>query len=197
MALFNKHKKLSLDEILEGINNLSDEEKAKVKTKMEDLYKAEDEREIDKIEKDKAEDSETKDEKSEEVNEESEEIGKDVDEVEEEVETSESKEAEATEETKETEDEAVPEVIETEENEVVDANEIEENNKHEVINLLTSRIAELEKFVASVQPLLDRMNEYTTKQAKQFGYEGEIPGAKKDFRDMSTEELSKHLRSEI
>lgn len=194
MALFNKHKKLSLDEILEGINNLSDEEKAKVKTKMEDLYKAEDEREIDKIEKDKAEDSETKDEKSEEVNEESEEIGKDVNEVEEEVETSESEETDKAE---ETEDEAVPEVIETEENEVVDANEVEENNEHEVINLLTSRVIELEKFVESVQPLLDRMNEYTTKQAKQFGYEGEIPGAKKDFRDMSTEELSKHLRSEI
>lgn len=195
MALFSKHKKLSLDEILEGINNLSDEEKAKVKTKMEDLYKAEDEREIDKIEKDKAEDSETKDEKSEEVNEESEEIGKDVDEVEEEVESDEA--SEETDKTEETEEEAVPEVIETEENEVVDANEVEENNEHEVINLLASRVAELEKFVASVQPLLDRMNEYTTKQAKQFGYEGEIPGAKKDFRDMSTEELSKHLRSEI
>ena len=195
MALFGKSKKLSLDEILEGINNLSEEDKAKVKTKMEDLYKAEDEREIDKIEKDKAEDSETKDEKSEEVNEESEEIGKDVDEVKEEVESDEA--SEETDKTEETEDEAIPENIETEENEVVDANEVEEENEHETINLLTSRVAELEKFVAQVQPLLDRMTEYTSKQAKQFGYEGEIPGAKKDFRDMSTEELSKHLRSEI
>lgn len=78
-------KKVTLDEILKGIDDLPDEEKAKIKAKMDDLYKAEDEREIDKIEEDKSEDSEKKDEKSEEVDEESKEIGKDVDEVEEEV----------------------------------------------------------------------------------------------------------------
>ena len=75
-------KMANLDEILKGIDKLSPEEQAKVKAKMEDLYKAEDEREIDKIEEDKAEDTEVKDEKSEEVKDESEEIGKDVDEVE-------------------------------------------------------------------------------------------------------------------
>lgn len=84
-------KPVTLDEILKGIDELSDEEKAKVKSKMDDLYKAEDEREIDKIEEEKAEDSETKDEKAEEKDEESEEIAKDVDEVEEEVETHEEK----------------------------------------------------------------------------------------------------------
>ena len=76
---------MTLDEILKGIDDLPDEEKAKIKAKMDDLYKSEDEREIDKIEEDKSEDSEEKDDKSEEVDEESEEIGKDVDEVEEEV----------------------------------------------------------------------------------------------------------------
>lgn len=78
-------KKLSLDEILRGIDNLSDDEKEKVADKMADLYKAEDEREIDKIEEEKANDGEKADEKAEEKAEESEEIGKDVDEVEEDV----------------------------------------------------------------------------------------------------------------
>ena len=71
-------KKITLDDILKGIDNLSDEEKEKVRDKMADLYKAEDEREIDKVEREKAE----TDEKGEEEDEESEEIGKDVDEVE-------------------------------------------------------------------------------------------------------------------
>ena len=84
MAIFGK-KKLTLDEILEGIANLSDEDKAKIGEKMKDLYKAEDEREIDKIEEEKTDDGEVKDEKEAEVSEESEEIGKDVDEVEEDV----------------------------------------------------------------------------------------------------------------
>lgn len=93
MALFGK-KKLSLDEILEGVDKLTPEEQEKVKAKMDDLYKAEDEREIDKVEDEKADDEDVKDEKEEEVDEESEEIAKDVDEVEEEVETDEeSKEA--------------------------------------------------------------------------------------------------------
>ena len=60
-------KKITLDDILKGIDNLSDEEKEKVRDKMADLYKAEDEK---------------ADEKGEEEEAESEEIGKDVDEVE-------------------------------------------------------------------------------------------------------------------
>lgn len=75
-------KKITLDDILKGIDNLSDEEKEKVRDKMADLYKAEDEREIDKVEKEKADTDEKADEKGEEEDEESEEIGKDVDEVE-------------------------------------------------------------------------------------------------------------------
>ncbi len=74
---------MTLDEILKGIDELPEEERAKVKDKMDDLYKAEDEREIDKIEEERTEDPRTKDEKEEEKNEESEEIAKDVDEVEE------------------------------------------------------------------------------------------------------------------
>ena len=47
----------------------------------EDIEKAEDEREVDKIEEDKAETEEVKKDKAEDVKEESEEIGKDVDEA--------------------------------------------------------------------------------------------------------------------
>lgn len=53
----------------------------KIKDKTEDIDKAEDEREIDKIERDKAENPEKRDEKAEEVREETQEIGKEVDEL--------------------------------------------------------------------------------------------------------------------
>jgi hypothetical protein len=57
-------------------------EKEPVEEKVEDVDKAEDEREIDKIEEEKAESPEKADEKAEEVDEESKEIGEDVDELE-------------------------------------------------------------------------------------------------------------------
>lgn len=78
----NKHM-ANLDEMLKS---LSDEEKKELRAKLQDLDKAEDEREIDKIEEEKADSSEKADEKKEEKNEESEEIGKDVDEIEEKIE---------------------------------------------------------------------------------------------------------------
>ena len=70
---------VTLDEILKGIDELPDEEKEKVKAKIQDLNKAEDEREIDKIEEEKADDAEDASEKSEEVKEEGKEIAKDID----------------------------------------------------------------------------------------------------------------------
>lgn len=80
MALFDK--KSSAEKVINLYNSLTDEDKEKVKNhfmeKVEDLEKAEDEREIDKIEEDKAETEPEKEEKKEEVTEESEEIGKDV-----------------------------------------------------------------------------------------------------------------------
>lgn len=83
-------KKLTLDEILKGIENLSDTDKAKVKENLKDLYKAEDEREINKIEEEKSDNAETAGEKKEEVAEESKEIGKDVDEIKKEAKTDEA-----------------------------------------------------------------------------------------------------------
>ena len=66
---------MTLEEILKAIDTLSDEDKAKLKAKVQDVEKAEDEREIDKIEEEKSDVPEVKDEKAEEVKEESEEIG--------------------------------------------------------------------------------------------------------------------------
>jgi len=73
-----------VEELENKVENSEVEEPAvaePVEEKVEDIEKAEDEREIDKIEEDKAEEPEVVDEKKEEVGEESEEIGKEVDEL--------------------------------------------------------------------------------------------------------------------
>lgn len=69
------------EEVLDDVKKVEEQPEDKVEDKLEDVDKAEDEREIDKIEEDKADDGEEKDEKKEEVAEESHEIGKDVDEL--------------------------------------------------------------------------------------------------------------------
>ena len=137
-------KKRTLDEILKDIANLSDEDKAKIKDKMDDLYKAEDEREVDKIEEDKAENPETKSEKKEEVEEESEEIGKDVDETEEEAEEDEKEETEPTEEPDEEEDTDEPD----EENSEADEKPQEDNTDKlgEILDRLSKIEAAIEGF---------------------------------------------------
>lgn len=137
-------KKRTLDEILKDIANLSDEDKAKIKDKMDDLYKAEDEREVDKIEEDKAENPETKSEKKEEVEEESEEIGKDVDETEDEAEEDEEEESEPTEETDEEEDTDEPD----EETEEVEEEPQEDNTDKlgEILDRLSKIEAAIEGF---------------------------------------------------
>ena len=137
-------KKRTLDEILKDIANLSDEDKAKIKDKMDDLYKAEDEREVDKIEEDKAENPETKSEKKEEVEEESEEIGKDVDETEDEAEEDEEEESEPTEETDEEEDTDEPD----EENSEADEKPQEDNTDKlgEILDRLSKIEAAIEGF---------------------------------------------------
>ena len=179
MALFGK-KKLSLDEILELVKNLSPEEQAQIKAKMEDLDKAEDEREIDKIEKEKSSSNELKDEKGEEVDEESEEIGKDVDEVEEEI-----------------EDDEKPEVEETEEDQEEELGEVEEENEEKILSTLTNRVNELENQVKELLEIKAKMEEFTNKQMSKFGYKGSVPNSRKDYRDMSSAELSNELRTEI
>ena len=83
MALLDK--KSPAEKFIELYEKLSDEDKEVVKShfgeKATDLEKAEDEREVDKVEEEKADSEEVKEDKAEDVKEESEEIGKDVDEA--------------------------------------------------------------------------------------------------------------------
>ena len=148
---------MTLEEILKAIDTLPEEDKAKVKAKVQDLDKAEDEREIDKIEEDKAETPEVADEKKEEVKEESDEIGKTVDELKEEVtvdtdkeEEEEGEETAPTEET-ETSEELAPETAELNEEPMTEENAEEvveeegektvtdEATKENVGNMVTDR----------------------------------------------------------
>lgn len=191
MALFNK--KLSLDEILKGIDNLSDEEKEKVKEKVADLYKAEDEREIDKIEEEKADDAEVADEKGEEKQTETEEIGKDVDKVETEVTDGETAAAETEEKAEETEPAPADETVETEE----ELNESDTENKEDVLAGYADRLSALEAKFDELISLKEKMEEFTRKQAENFGYTGGLPASKKEYGEMSAAELAKELRTEI
>lgn len=172
MAIFGK--KRTLDEILKDIDALSPEEKAKVHEKMQDLYKAEDEREVDKIEEDKAEAAETADEKAEEVKDESEVIGDDVDTVEDTVKNAEN----------DTEGEEKPEV----EPPVADTKEADATA--ELLKGITDRLGALEGVVAELNELKDKMNEYVGKQKEAFGYKSDAgTGSDKSIHDMSASEL--------
>ena len=164
MALFNK--KLSLDEILKGLKELSPEDQAQVKEKMEDLYKAEDEREIDKIEEEKADDNEIKDEKSEEVADESEEIANDVDEVETEVMDGEETVAETEEKAGETEP--------TEEVEQIEKESLEQKAQDDELDTAqTARITVIEETLAKMQEVLDGIVDRLDK--RDFGYNPSAP----------------------
>ena len=65
--LFQKKKKekKQMADLNQMLAELSEREKQELKAKLDDLYKAEDEREVDKIEEEKADDSEVKEEKKE------------------------------------------------------------------------------------------------------------------------------------
>ena len=159
MGLFNK--KLSLEEILKGIEALSEEEKAVLVEKMQDKP-AEEVKETETVEE-PIEEASNEETTNEEVVEET---------------------AEPTEETPATEP-------------VEELNQVEENNQAEVIQQMTDRLSALEEKLASFEELKAKMEEFTTKQAEKFGYKGSIPGAKKDYKDMSASELSKELQTEI
>ena len=176
MALFKK--KRTLDEILDDIKNLSPDEAKELHNKMGDLYKAEDEREIDKIEADKADTPEVADEKKDEVNEESEEIGKDVDEIKDDVAT----------------DEETAEVSDTHE---IPDNDPEtpatDDGTAELIKTLTDRVNGLEALVSELHELKEKMDEYVSKQKETFGYRSTGSDTRKNYDDMSADELKNHL----
>ena len=80
MALFER--KSPYAKLVEDYHKLSPKDREKFHAEILDVEKAEDEREIDKVEAEKAESPEKEDEKREEVKEESKEIGKEINEAE-------------------------------------------------------------------------------------------------------------------
>lgn len=85
--------------------------------------------------------------------------------------------------------EEVEEKVETHEK----LDDIEEENKENTLTMLVDRISALENALEEFKDLKELMEEYTKKQADSFGYKGKVPGAKKDYADMSAEELGREL----
>ena len=176
MGLFSKEKKYTPDEIFDLINTLPKEEKEALKAKFDDLYKAEDEREIDKIEEEKTDDTETSDEKADEVKEESEEIGKDVEEI----------EKTGTEEEK-------AETAEGSNTDEAEQDATEKDNTAEIIKALTDKVNSLESAVSELIELKQAMTEYVGKQKESFGYSGDATEKRKTYDEMSSEELKRSI----
>lgn len=183
MALFGK-KKLSLEEILEGIKSLSDEEKAKAVAAMQSEQRPE------PVEMEPpVEDAGTDNTKSEEVtNEQGEEteVTNDVGEPATEPVT----EGTATGEPTDGVTEESADVLLSENESATD--EMAANNRDEIIHQLSDKVNELSEQVKGLLELKTLMEEYTGKQAENFGYKGNVLGAKKDYKDMSTDELKAH-----
>ena len=183
MALFGK-KKLTLDEILEGIKSLSEEDKAKALAAMQGEEKAAPTEMEPQAEPTEGE--EVKEEKAEETEE--------PEKVEEPATESETEEvAEPTEVEAQPTEEVVEEgadVVLPEGESATD--EMAEDNRDQIIHRLSDKVNELSEQIQGLLELKTLMEEYTGKQAESFGYKGKVLGAKKDYKDMSTEELKAH-----
>ena len=176
MALFNK--KLSLDEILKAIEGLSEEEKAKVKAKMDEGAPVEETPEVENVEEQA---DNTAEGESELPKEPGEEVGEAP--------------VEAPGEEQPTE-QPTPEGEIPQQTEELDG--VEQDNKDEVISGLVDRVQALEEKLAELDELKGLMEQFTKKQADSFGYKGAVPGAKKDIHDKSASELKeKMLNGEI
>lgn len=206
MGIFSK--KITLDEILKALDGLTPEEKQKIHEKTADLYKAEDEREIDKIEEEKADTAADADEKAEEVSEESEEIGKDVDEIKDEAaedgdplaeeaeeDEDEESEEEGDDDAEEEIPEAQPEEMPDEQPEVVEPplDPGEEANVAEIVKSLTEKVNAMEHTLAELTELKAEYEKYVEKQKGNFGYKSGAHGSKKDYADMSADELKNEI----
>ena len=170
MGLFNKQK-LSLEEILKAIADLSEEEKAQVKAKIEEPTEGE---EI-------ASETETVDEQATEIAEETEEVGEVNEEpvVEEEVVETEETEVQPEEQTGET---TVEETV-TEEAEVEKPLEVQKQEK-EQDDAQTVKIQALEEQVALIQEKLEQL--MSSLDNKDFGLSPAVPeGGGEDHKRMS------------
>ena len=181
MGLFGK-KKLTLEEILEGLAGLTPDEKKQVKAKMEETPAPESPAEPENTET-------TPEPEAPEIPEEQK-----AEEIPEEPSVEEESQAPA--------EEAVPDEAPAEEAPVTEEpasetapemNEAETNNETDILGGLTERVQELENSVAEFRELKEKMEEYVTKQKEAFGYKSESTGTHKDYSDMSAAELKAHI----
>lgn len=169
MGLFSKEKKLTLDDIIKGIEGLSPEEKEELVNR------------INGSDEEEVEATEEATEEAEEVEAEEENTGAADDETAE----TDVTEPEETEEV--TEEEAV-----AEEPEALD--ESEQENVSVMIRAFGDRLTALEKSFGEFAELKAAMDEFTNKQKEAFGYKSNAgAGSHKDFADMSAAELKAHI----
>ena len=179
MALFKK----TVDDILKYISKLSEEEKAELEEKLKSPVP--EENAVEEVEE--TTDTDVKTENS------GEEVAESEGKVAEEVET--EMQEEATEEPTE-QQEKVGEVAEepVQDNATLDEtesarDEMAEDNRDEIIHGLADKVNALEEEVKGLRELKSLMEEYTKKQADNFGYKGNLLGTRKDLKDMSADEL--------
>ena len=70
-----------------------------------------------------------------------------------------------------------------------------EENRDEIMQKLVSRVTALEEGLNALNELKAQMEEYSAKQADSFGYKGKAAEGKKDMKDMTADELKKHILS--
>lgn len=72
------------------------------------------------------------------------------------------------------------------------------DNTAEVLEKFGARLSAIEESLKEFADLKELMQQYTQAQADKFGYNGTVPGGKKDYREMSADEMKeKILNGEI
>lgn len=101
-----------------------------------------------------------------------------------------------------TEEAAPTEDAPTEETPAEDAPPMPDNqaadNTAEVLEKFGARLSAIEESLKEFAELKELMQQYTQAQADKFGYNGKVPGGKKDYQEMSADEMkAKILNGEI
>ena len=170
MALFGK-KKFTLEELLKGVQDLSTDEKAQfldaLKGMNESKEEVKEESKEEVVEEEKVEETEEVVEAVEKVDD-----NQEAETVEEEVKPEQGEEV-----IEETEVEKTEETASFPEEESA-RDEMAEDNRDEIIHQLTEKVNAMEESMKEMLELKRLMEEYTKKQADQFGYKGNLLGAK-------------------
>ena len=191
MGLFNK--KITLEDILKALPELSDDEKKALSDKI-----AETEAPAEAPTEEAPENTEETAEPAPEADENTEDNAEPTEETPEEGAPTEEAPTEEQPETpteEPTEDGAEPYELETETVEEVDPelNPVEEDNLAETVKSLTDKVTALENTIASLNALKEEMEAYVAKQKDAFGYKGAPSASKKNYEDMSADELKAEI----